>query len=98
MEKHTAKKNKQTRQDRRQRIRQERKKDRRFLRMTVPLLTLLAALLLGGLFYWETHKAALYARWAYAAMEREDMEAAERMARTGEDADMPWVARMACAT
>lgn len=86
MEKHTAKKNKQTRQDRRQRIRQERKKDRRFLRMTVPLLTLLAALLLGGLFYWETHKAALYARWAYAAMEREDMEAAERMARTGEDA------------
>lgn len=86
MEKHTAKKNKQTRQDRRQRIRQERKKDRRFLRMTVPLLTLLAALLLGGLFYWETHKAALYARWAYAAMEREDMEAAERLARTGEDA------------
>ena len=31
MEKHTAKKNKQTRQDRRQHIRQERKKDRRFL-------------------------------------------------------------------
>lgn len=50
--------------------------DKSFLRLVIPLIALLCAGLLGGLYYWESHKEEIYSRRGYEALNAGELDRA----------------------
>lgn len=63
-----------------------RRKDRRFLKVALPLVSLLAVGLLVLFMHWEQSKGEIYREQAYTAIAAGDMEKARTLAKKGEDA------------